>query len=68
MADRNKGVPLTVSLTAANVHDLRSFEELVHVIEPIKRSGRGYRRKRPEKLQADKNYNFPRCRQALRKL
>jgi hypothetical protein len=34
MADRNKGVPLAVSLTAANVHDSRSLEKLVHVIEP----------------------------------
>ena len=35
-------------------------------IEPIKRTGRGRPRKRPEKLHADKGYDFPRCREALR--
>ena len=35
-------------------------------IEPIRRSGRGRPRKRPEKLHADKGYDFPRCREALR--
>ncbi len=36
-------------------------------IEPIKRPGRGRPRKRPAKLHADKGYDFPRCREALRK-
>lgn len=35
-------------------------------IEPI-RKPRGRPRKRPEKLHADKAYDFPRCRKALRK-
>ncbi len=34
---------------------------------PIKRLGRGRPRKRPEKLHADKAYDFPHCRKALRK-
>jgi transposase len=65
VSDRG-GVPLAVVLSAANVHDSKVFEELVDAIEPIKRSGRGRPRKRPEKLHAGKGYDFPRCRKALR--
>jgi transposase len=65
VSDRG-GVPLAVVLTAANVHDSKVFEELVDAIEPIRRPGRGRPRRRPEKLHADKGYDFPRCRQALR--
>ena len=38
-------------------------------IEPIRRPAGepGRPRKRPEKLHAEKGYDFPRCRQALRK-
>lgn len=56
-------------LTAANVHNSKVFEELVDAVEPIKRpTGRlGRPRKRPAKLHADKGYDFPRCREALRK-
>ena len=36
-------------------------------IEPIRKPSRGRPRKRPKKLHADKAYDFPRCRQALRK-
>jgi len=42
------------------------LEEAVDAIEPIKRP-RGRPRKRPKKLHADKGYDFPRCRKALRK-
>ncbi len=68
VSDR-RGVPLAVALTAANVHDSKAFEGLVDAIEPIKRpAGRpGRPRKRPEKLHADKGYDFPRCREALRR-
>ena len=56
-------------LSAANVHDSKVLEEAVDAIEPIKRPrGRAGRpRKRPKKLHADKGYDFPRCREALRK-
>ncbi len=64
-----RGVPLAVVLTAANVHDSKVFEDLVDAIEPIRRpAGRpGRPRKRPEKLHADKGYDFPRCRKVLLK-
>jgi len=66
VSDR-KGVPLTIAFTAANVHDSRVFEEMVDAVEPIKRPGRGRPRKRPEKPQADRGYDFRRCREALRR-
>jgi transposase len=56
-----------VVLTAANVHDSRVFEELVDAVGPIKRPSRGRPRKRPEKLHADKAYDYPRCRAVLRR-
>jgi IS5 family transposase len=62
-----KGIPLSVIHSAANVHDSKVLEEAVDAIEPI-RKPRGRPRKRPKKLHADKAYyDFPRCRQALRK-
>ncbi len=66
MVDR-RGIPLTVKLTAANVHDSMVFEELLDSIEPIKRPGRGRPRKRPEKLHADKAYDDKKCARALKK-
>ncbi len=66
LTDRN-GVPLAVVLTGANIHDSKVFEELVDAVEPVKRTGRGRPRKRPEKLHADKAYDYPRCRGVLRR-
>ena len=60
------GVPLAVMLTAANVHDSKVVEELVDSVLPI-RGARGRPRKRPDKLHADKGYDYPRCRRFLRK-
>jgi IS5 family transposase len=61
-----RGVPLAVMHTAANVHDSKVLEEVVDAISPI-RKPHGRPRKRPEKLHADKGYDFPRCRKALKK-
>jgi transposase len=61
-----RGVPLAVIHTAANVHDSKALEEAVDAITPVRRP-RGRPSKRPEKLHADKAYDFPRCRKALRK-
>ena len=63
MVDR-QGVSLAVMLTAANVHDSLVFEALIDGIPSIKRP-RGRPRKRPAKLQADKGYDYRKCRQAL---
>jgi transposase len=56
-----------VVLTPANVHDSKVFEELIDAVLPIKRRGRGRPRKRPEKLHADKAYDYPHCRAVLRR-
>jgi IS5 family transposase len=61
-----EGIPLSVIHSAANVHDSKVLEEAVDAIEPIRRA-RGRPRKGPKKLHADKAYDFPRCREALRK-
>src|SRR5215203_5622559 len=53
--------------TSANVHDSKVLEETVDAISPIRKPRRGRPRKRPKKLHADKGYDFPRCREALRK-
>src|SRR5919112_1892777 len=66
VVDRN-GIALAVIHSAANVHDSKVLEEAVDAIEPIRKPHRGRPRKRPEKLHADKAYDFPRCREALRK-
>jgi transposase len=66
LTDRN-GIPLAVVLTAANVHDSKVFEDLVDAVGPLKRPGRGRPRRRPEKLHADKAYDFARCRHVLRR-
>ena len=55
--------------SAANVHDSKMLEEMMDAIRPIHgpRGRPGRPRKRPEKLHADKGYDFGRCRKALRK-
>jgi transposase len=58
------GLPLASILTGANRHDSVVFEELLDAVPPIKQPN-GRRRKRPDKLHADKAYDIPRCRQAL---
>jgi IS5 family transposase len=42
------------------------FEVLLDAIPPITTSS-GQRRRRPAKLHADKGYDYPRCRAALRR-
>jgi IS5 family transposase len=63
-----RGIPLAVIHSAANVHDSKVLEEVVDAIEPIRKPRRrGRPRKRPKKIHADKGYDFPRFRKALRK-
>ena len=68
LVDR-QGVPLAVQLTAANVHDSKVLESLVDAVRPIRRpTGHpGRPRKRPAKLHADKGYDYPEKRSALRR-
>jgi transposase len=63
------GLPLAVMLSAANVHDSQLLELTLDAIPPIpqSRGGRGQPRRRPDKMHADKGYDYPRCRAACRK-
>lgn len=61
------GIPLVVALTAANVHDSRLLEPLVDAIPPLRTGRRGRPRRRPDKLHADKGYDYRRCRDACRR-
>jgi IS5 family transposase len=60
---------LAVSLSAANTHDSLLREQVIDAVPAIigPRGRPGRPRKRPTKLHADKGYDFPRCRQALRR-
>lgn len=64
LSDRN-GLPLSVGVSAANTHDSVCLESLVQAI-PAVRSRRGPRRRRPNKLHADKGYDYPHLRRMLR--
>lgn len=52
-----QGVPLAITHTGANCHDSNMAIALVDSIPPIKRP-HGGRRKRPDKVQADRAYDF----------
>lgn len=66
MVDRH-GTPLSVVLSAANRNDCKVLEEAVDAIPPVRNGRPGRPRQRPEKLHADKGYDFDFCREALRK-
>jgi transposase len=60
LCDR-RGLPLTVLISAANVHDSRLMLPLLDSLAPV-RGARGRPRTRPEKLHADKAYDQPALR------
>lgn len=60
------GLPLAVIVSAANVNDCQVLEAALDAIPPI-RGQRGRPRKRPQKLHADKGYDYAKCRQACRR-
>jgi transposase len=59
-----RGIPLASLLTGANRHDSVVFADVLDAVPPIKTPA-GQRRRRPDKLHADKAYDIPRCRMAL---
>jgi len=63
------GLPLAVTISGANAHDSRLLEQTVDAIPPLRlpHRQRGRPRQRPAKLHADTGYDYPRCRQALRR-
>jgi transposase len=60
------GLPLTVVVTAANVNDSTMFEAVLDDI-PAVQTPSARRRRRPDKLHADKAYDARHCRQYLRR-
>ncbi len=60
-----RGVPLALMVSGANRHDSMMLEPLVDALPAI--TGlQGRPRRRPDKLHADKGYDFKRCRRHLR--
>ena len=57
-----------MTISGADVHDSKLLDETVDAIPPLRlpHRRRGRPRKRPVKLHADKAYDYPRCRRALR--
>jgi transposase len=66
LCDRN-GLPLHAVVTGANTHDSKMLTELLDTNPGVReRRGRpGRPRRRPDKLHADKGYDYPRCRRYL---
>ncbi|MBP2047821.1 IS5 family transposase [Streptomyces griseochromogenes] len=64
IVDRN-GLPLSIGISGANLHDNQALEPLVRGIPPI-RSRRRPRRRRPTKLHGDKGYDYSHLRRWLR--
>ena len=60
------GLPLSVAISGANLHDSQALIPLVEAVPPI-RSRRGPRRRRPGKLHADKAYDHRFIRTYLRR-
>lgn len=59
------GLPISVGISGANLHDSQALIPLVKGISPI-RSRRGRRRRKPDKLHGDKGYDYPHLRRWLR--
>ena len=59
------GLPISVGISGANLHDSQALIPLVKGIPPI-RSRRGPRRRKPAKLHADKGYDYAHLRRWLR--
>jgi len=61
------GVPLVVTLTGANAHDVTELLPLVDAIPPLRRKRRRRRRRRPQRVQGDRAYDSEPHRKALRR-
>jgi transposase len=60
------GLPISLAISGANLHDSQALIPLVEAIPPI-RSRRGPRRRRPGKLHGDKAYDHRFIRSYLRR-
>ena len=66
LTDAN-GVPLVVTLTGANAHDVTQLLPLVDAIPPLWRKRGRRRRRRPQRVQGDRAYDSQPHRKALRR-
>jgi len=66
VASEGQGLPLVVGVSAANTNDSYALKPLVKAIPAI-RSRRGPRRRKPDKLHADKAYDQAELRQWVRR-
>ncbi|GLW75283.1 IS5 family transposase [Kitasatospora phosalacinea] len=66
MLTEHTGLPLSLAISSANVHDSQALIPLADAIPPI-RSRRGPRRRRPGKLHGDKAYDRRFIRTYLRR-
>ncbi|BCL21334.1 IS5 family transposase [Streptomyces tuirus] len=64
MITERTGLPLSIGISGANIHDSQALQPLVRSIPPI-RSRRGPRRRRPAKLHADNGYDYDHLRRWL---
>ena len=62
-----QGLPLAITLTGANVHDVTQAEHVIQAIPAIT-GRRGRPRHRPQRVVGDKGYDSDPLRQALRRL
>ncbi|MBE2997187.1 IS5 family transposase [Nocardiopsis sp. HNM0947] len=60
------GLPLSMAVSGANLHDSQALQPLVRGIAPV-RSPRGPRRRKPAKLHGDKGYDYDHLRRWLQR-
>ena len=65
MLTERTGLPPSIGISGANLHDSQALEPLVRGVAPV-RSRCGPRRRRPAKLHADKAYDHDHLRRWLR--
>jgi IS5 family transposase len=60
------GTPLSLVMTGANRHDSQALEAVIDAIPAVYTSRPGRPRFRPDKVHADKGYDYAFCRELLR--
>nr|WP_229832224.1 IS5 family transposase [Deinococcus metalli] len=62
----NNRVPIALSLSGANVHDSKKLVDVLNALPKVHDKRFHLLRTRPAKLHADKGYDYPRCRTAVK--
>jgi transposase len=60
----HRGTPLAAEVTAANVHDSPMLGRMLDAVVPVRTGRRERPRRRPDKLGAEKGYDYRCCRRA----